>query len=835
MAIHPAPTPGKTLAVSHFPTAFQTVIFRLWESVPCAKLAQVLRTTEENVAKAASDMGLGGQAFLDKWHDRGYISILRAVWNLLPYEQILQLLDYTEERLKFILKEDDFLDYKLGEKCDCEPVYFRELTAEESARTSQIKEAMEKLVAPLKASGFEQPFDFYNNKRYAPLCAGTAGDVVVDSSWCLTYPDSDPLLQCMIDDFKAFAAEYGVQFAAAPAGKCIRIQLDDTITDEEYHQVQVTENAITITAGTATGALRGLYVLENQALRTGKFAFDVMDIKKKTKFKIRYIYSFSSLYADVLEQDTRISFPDELLAAYGRAGVNGVWIQGLLSQLAPHAFMPELSEGWEKRMQTLTDLCNRCARYGIKVYLYMNEPRQLPAEFYEKRPDLRGTNLKSSPHVATLCSSHPDVHQYLRDAMRSICTAAPNLGGFFLLTLSENSTTCYADGTTYEHGTNHKAVDMCPVCAKRKPEDTLADVINAMYQGVREVNDKISIIVYAWCFIKVLGEEGVKRLISMLPKDAIYLQVSENAMKFNIAGVDGLVSDYSLSLVGPSEITRTQWEIARSLDMPTMAKVQVNTSWECATAPFLPVLGNVAQHMSNLVDAGVENVMLSWTHGGYISDNLHIAASYFFEDIDNPETDPVARTLSTNYGQWADLVKKASDCFCQAFAEYPFSISNMYYGPGNTGAANLLYPQPSGMKATMTCYPFDELEKWRAQFPVDIYQQQHRKLCDKWEEGLEYIKDMPSCEFKDMAFYGYTLFASSRNHIDFIRLRDGAADKQAMRAIVENELAQTQLALEIALRNSAVGYEAANHYYCTRSAFAEKIVQCDYLLRLYED
>ena len=37
-------------------------------------------------------------------------------------------------------------------------------------------------------------------------------------------------------------------------------------------------------------------------------------------------------------------------------------------------------------------------------------------------------------------------------------------------------------------------------------------------------------------------------------------------------------------------------------------------------------------------------------------------------------------------------------------------------------------------------------------------------------------------------------------------------------------------ALQIDLRNSAVGYEAANHYYVSRTALSEKIVQCRYLL-----
>lgn len=828
MAINPAPTAGKTLAVSHFPTAHQTVIFRLWECVSAAKLAEVLRTTETNVKHAAADMGLGEQVFLDKWHSRGYITILRAIWNVLPYEQILQLLDYTEERLKFILKEDDFLDIKLGEKCDCAPVYFRELTEEEAARTREIKAAMDKYVAPLVSRGFEQPFDFFNKHRYAPLCAGKEGEIKVDSSWYLHYPADDALLLEMVEDFRAFAAEYGVQFAENGV-RGITITLDRSIEDEEYHEVMVSKDGITIRAGTATGALRGLYVLENQAERTGVFAFDAMDIKRKTRIKIRYINSFCSLYTDVLDCDTRISFPDELLAAYGRAGVNGVWIQGLLSQLTPNPFMPEQSAGWEKRLNTLSDLCNRCARYGVKVYMYINEPRQLPVEFFEDHPDMKGTMRHDTPHTATLCSSHPRVHQYLRDAMRTLCSAAPNLGGFIVLTQSENNTTCYANGYHKSHNAP-QVVKMCPVCAKREMSDTLFDVLSAIRQGVRDVNDKINIILYAWCFSKDFKEGDLERLIGMLPNDIVYLQVSETAMPITIGGVDSLVGDYALSQVGPSQSTRNEWSRAAAGGLKTMAKVQVNTSWECASAPYLPVFGNVDRHISNLVDAGVENLMLSWTHGGYISDNLRIAASYFFEDVNAAGERALDKTINENFGPWADKVKAASNCFCEAFAEFPFSIQSMYFGPSNTGAGNLFYPENSGMAATMTCYPYDDIERWRHIYPVEVYQNQYRKLRAKWEEGLNLIADMPQCEFKDMAYYGYTLFACSSNQIDYVIQRDGAADTATMNALVADELEQTKLALEIALRNSAVGYEAANHYYVPRTGLMEKLVQCDYLL-----
>ena len=51
-----------------------------------------------------------------------------------------------------------------------------------------------------------------------------------------------------------------------------------------------------------------------------------------------------------------------------------------------------------------------------------------------------------------------------------------------------------------------------------------------------------------------------------------------------------------------------------------------------------------------------------------------------------------------------------------------------------------------------------------------------------------------------------------------------------MNEIVKSEKELALKVYEIMCRNSAVGYEAANHYYVTRSMIAEKIIQCEYLL-----
>ena len=92
----------------------QAVIFRLWEMVPAARLAEVLETDEAHIRQLAQDMALPPQKNTGEWMEKGYITIIRSAWYLLPYEQLLKLLDWDAEQLAYILKEDDFLDIKLG-------------------------------------------------------------------------------------------------------------------------------------------------------------------------------------------------------------------------------------------------------------------------------------------------------------------------------------------------------------------------------------------------------------------------------------------------------------------------------------------------------------------------------------------------------------------------------------------------------------------------------------------------------------------------------------------------------------------------------------------------
>ena len=48
------------IPLPHFPSVCYAFIFRAAEFFPIKKIAQILRTSEENVAKAVEEMGLNG-------------------------------------------------------------------------------------------------------------------------------------------------------------------------------------------------------------------------------------------------------------------------------------------------------------------------------------------------------------------------------------------------------------------------------------------------------------------------------------------------------------------------------------------------------------------------------------------------------------------------------------------------------------------------------------------------------------------------------------------------------------------------------------------------------
>jgi len=550
---------------------------------------------------------------------------------------------------------------------------------------------------------------------------------------------------------------------------------------------------------------------------------------------IRFLYSYFAVYGDPLLNPELDPYPEGLLQRLAANGVNGVWLHTVLRQLAPSADFPEFGEGHETRLANLRRLVNRAARYGIKVYLYMNEPRSMPAPFFEKHRDIAGA--REDVNIA-MCTSVPKVRRFVSESLAHVFGEVPGLGGVFTITSSENLTNCWSRGGQAQ----------CPRCSKRTGAEVIAEVNTAIAEGVRRGNPRARVICWDWGWRSKWAEDIIRRL----PDDVYLMSVSEWSKPITRGGIASTVGEYSISAVGPGPRAQRHWAWARQRGLKTIAKVQVNCTWELSAVPYLPVMNLVGQHLDNLTRAGIDGTMLSWTLGGYPSPNLQLVRQ-FSQQPPPTLAQALTRVAEKRFGP--DAAPDALDAwseFSRAFAEFPFHIGYLYSGPSQLGPANLLYAQPTGYHATMVGFPYDDVDGWRAVYPADVLAGQFEKVAGGWKAGLAQLQNALSktttaaqrehaAADLRVAEAAYTHFKSVANQVRFIQARNALASEElspaertehlaVMKAAAEEEIELAAQLFTLTRQDARIGYEASNHYYYYPLDLVEKVVNCRHVL-----
>ncbi len=551
-------------------------------------------------------------------------------------------------------------------------------------------------------------------------------------------------------------------------------------------------------------------------------------------FRPRFCYSYFAPFGDPLLDARLDPYPDGLLERLAEVGVNGVWTQGLLYKLTPFPWDASLSEQWDRRLANLRQLTERAARFGIGVYLFFNEPRGMPLPFFLQHPQLLGVAQKG---YGSLCTSLPEVQDYLRNGIERVCRAAPALTGLFTVSAEENLTHCWAwmDGRA------------CPRCRDRSPEEVVAENARLFSEGIRAAGNGPMLIVWDWGW----PDAWAPGIIERLPEDAALMCVSEWGKQIERGGVAATVNEYSLSAIGPGPVALERWALARKRGLRTIAKVQAGTTWELASVPYLPVVDNVAQHAVNLAKAGVDGLMLSWTLGAYPSINMEVFAEASKQTA--PEAGEVLDRLAHKHfgAELAPVVRAAWQGFSRSYQQYPFDIGVFYTCPIHMGPANLLWEKPTGRAATMVCFPYDDLEQWRSQYPAAVLIAQFRKVAAGFtatiEDARKTLESVPPDaqglerfeETLRMAEVCAIMCDSVANQAEFIALRDLAAtgspsDGQALLPRLKDLIAgERDLAVRLhglQVQDARIGFEAGNHYFFVPVDLAEKVLNCEDLL-----
>ncbi len=672
-------------------TPWQTVILRCYGVISTDRIAKTLNTSAKIVEQEAKKLGLEKIKFEPDFAKKGYITPLRAVWNILPYEQIMTLLDTDEKTLDYNLKEDDFLDCKLGGfKPYCERVEYSPLTEAQERETAKTRAIIEE--------------NFIED--YAPYFR-----------------------------FYERAEDFGER------------------TDDAIKKVA---------------------------------------------------YSYSLAYGDTfIEGESAID--EGLLKKMKSVGVNGVWMQGVLSALSPYPFCPKKSEGYEKRRENLKKIVEKCARYGVGVYLYINEPRALEESLFTAETE----SLKGSKEGKNycLCTSRKSVQDYLYQAVRSLLEAVPDLAGLITITMSENLTNCFSRGTRD-----------CPVCLERGREVVVPEVNNIIAKAARDSGAKTEVIANLWAWTEGHGwsEDAVYRAIDNLDASVAVMSVSELGTVIR-NGKSKTVSEYSLSQIGPCEETKRNLAYAKEKGHKVWAKVQINNSWEFSTVPYIPVFDLVIEHLKGLKKLDLSGLMLSWTLGGYPTVTCDLVSEMLKGEFDYDEW------LKRTFGDEWKKIKTAVEFFSEGFSAYPYGYETLYYGSQQVGATNLLYEKRTGREASMVCYPYDDIDAWRGRYSVEEFVSGLETLVEKFRKGLTILEGELTDRAKEIKLFASATAVSIESMLNEVKfIVETNAEKR--KKLLDHEKTLTLEHYEIASKDCRIGYEASNHYFYTQNAFLEKLL-----------
>lgn len=687
----------------NFPVRWQAVLYRNYGMVADEKLAQVLGTDTATVRAEAAKLGLGKITYDPEWLNSGYITIIRNNWFLLDCEQLAQLLGWTEEKLDYVIKEEDFLYVKLGNvKPFCEKVTYSPLSAREEEQTAAAAKILNSCgEEEVRAFRF---FDFEHRLKNSDICSGS-----------------------------------------------------------------------------------------------------------------RIIHGYLTPCGDTFSADSKNYLSDKLLRAYRDVGVNGLWFHALLTDLSPFPFK-DLGKRYVPRRKNLQELVDRCARFGIRVYLYFNEPRCMRTEDFEGLEEIRG---RTEGAFSALCMGTERVRKYLYDAVFGLFSEVKGIGGVMTITMSENLTHC--------HSLKGGA---CPRCKGKTGYELSAQVNNIIAKALRDSQSNGELIANLWGWSDFMGwtEEDALKGIDLLDKDISVLCVSEYDLPIEKGGIKSKVIDYSLSNPGPSGISRRLLEHARGKGHKTYAKIQVNNSWECSAVPYFPVFDLVWQHLENLHGIGIENYWLSWTLGGWPSVTLDMVRAF-------GEGKTPGEWYEKTFGENAGEVHAAVQFLCRGFQNYPFSLSALYFSPKTLGCANLWSLEPEEKQSDMVCFSYDDYEKWIHPYPYEVYVSQMKKLLSEMEKGLtvlEKIREKDPEIFKIWLYAcaGYLHFSADHDQTRFSFLkRKQPYDKEQIGEILSHAAEGTKKLISLQRLDCKIGYEASNHYFYTTRSLKEKLLNLHELAR----
>ena len=618
---------------------------------------------------------------------------------------------------------------------------------------------------------------------------------------------------------------------------------DSTLGKEEF-TLETSPSGATVTAADADGLRRGVYFLEDRICEAEGASVMPGSWRRKPFVRHRISRCFFGPtnrpphLIDELTNDVDY-YPEEYLNKLAHEGVNGLWLTMYFRDL-PCSVFPGRGKDAEKRFAKLRLTVERCARYGIRIYVFLCEPKRFEDNHYscnpladaEKHPELKGRPLTGGRYA--FCVSSDTGKKYLSECTEKLFREVPALGGIINIMYGEDSGGCTQFIFSEENTVK------CPRCSQRDVADIFSELARIYAGAMHKYNPEAEYIGWFYAPGQRDGSRQMKNLLHVAEK---WPDCASFMINFESGGAawqldkKRIVFDYSLAYVGPSQLFAEA-----AAKVPRMgAKLQVGCSHEDAAVPFIPVPENLYDKYKFLHEHQVGAVMQCWYFGNYPGLMNKAAGELSFEPFTDNAQDFLTALARPNWGKNASRIAEAWNFFSRSYREFPANLSFEWYGPlHNCIAWPLhLFPVDEPIAPSWIMKRFPEVSGDRIGECLGFHHtlEEGVVLCTRmselWQKGVaimeslraDYRHNSDRLADMDLACAVGLQMKSAMNLLKFYYLREdmlynGKNHLEEMKRLVACEIENSRLMIELCRRDSRLGYhsEAEGYHF-----FPEKL------------
>lgn len=429
----------------------------------------------------------------------------------------------------------------------------------------------------------ERNFDFRKRllEVHVPRLSADAAPVAadetsVDASWRIVPLSDDPTVRHAAADLRDYFAksmrvELGVGSVPGPRTIAVGVAAE---TNALTARIEVAADRIAVTGATPREALQGCCRLEDELNARGRPCAK-QGVRTYTRlFSPRMTHSG-------YEVET---FPDAYLDQIAHAGMDAILV-----------FIDDPPDETRNGKVDMPALVKRAAARGIDVWAYADFPRKA-AKMHPLDPGARewydatyGAIVKNAPGLKGLI------------CVGEVCafpSREPGMGGFWWQSDWEK---------------NKKLNGFWPVLDWVEWLDLVKSV-------TRQYKPDFDVVFWTYNWFKKPAEIRLP-LVERIPTDLTLLVTYVRGDKpVEKCGVPWFVTDYSISVPGPSAVFRSEADVAVRRGIPVMTISNTGgRTWDSGVAPYVPAPGSWKARFDSLRDAqkrwGVKALMESHHYG----------------------------------------------------------------------------------------------------------------------------------------------------------------------------------------------------------------------------